>query len=65
MKRFIQVRVSDFDVVGTDLGYAVTFRQDYRSNTLDDTITKRLDFRVIDGQGWSSGKISAEQIIRR
>ncbi len=64
-KRFIQVRVSDFDVAATESGYTVTFRQHYRSNTLDDTITKRLDFRVNDGQAWSSGKISAEQIIRR
>jgi tetratricopeptide (TPR) repeat protein len=49
-KRFIDVQVSEFDV--KDLGdtFAVTFRQHYRSNTLDDKILKRLVFAKDDSQ---------------
>lgn len=61
-KRFIQVKVSDFDVRKTGNGFSVVFSQHYRSDTLDDTIKKRLSF-VVDSADWSAAKIVKEDII--
>ena len=64
-KSFINVNVRDFLVIPTANGFSVTFTQHYRSNTLDDTIRKRIDFALGEGQPLSSAKISSEKIVRR
>jgi len=64
-KSFINVEVRDFNVSATDNGFTVTFTQHYRSNTLDDTIRKRLSFSLNDSKDWSQAKIVSESIIRR
>lgn len=63
-KRFIEVTVSDFLVQPKADGFDVTFTQHYRSNTLDDSITKRLSFDAADSNEWQKAKISGERIIR-
>lgn len=64
-KSFIDVTVRDFLVIPTANGFSVTFTQHYRSNTLDDTIRKRMDFALDEGQAIRAAKISSEKIVRR
>lgn len=64
-KRFIEVKVSDFRVETEVNGFSVTFTQHYRSNTLDDTIRKKLVFMVPTGGDWSKAKVVQERIVKR
>ena len=64
-KSFINVKVRDFLVIPTANGFSVTFTQHYQSNTLDDTIRKRIDFALLPGQPLSTAKISSEKIVSR
>jgi tetratricopeptide (TPR) repeat protein len=61
-KEFISVRVSDFKV--NDLGprFSVTFSQYYQSNTVDDTVVKRLVFKKAEGD-WSKSRIVNERLV--
>lgn len=61
-KAFITVRVSDFKVTDLDGQFAVTFAQNYKSNTVDDTVTKRLVFTTQSGV-WANAKIVDESIV--
>lgn len=61
-KKFINVQVSDFRVKDLDRQFSVTFKQSYKSNTVDDTVTKRLIFNK-QGSSWSNAKIINESII--
>lgn len=63
-KKFIQVNVSNFKVSKVNNGFAVTFTQNYRSNTLDDTIVKKIQFALPSDDDWQSAKIVSERIIR-
>ena len=63
-KAFINVKVSDFVVKNLDRQFSVTFSQNYKSNTVDDTVTKRLIFNKNDGV-WSDAKIVNESIVAR
>ena len=64
-KAFIKVDVRDFLVIATTNGFSVTFTQHYRSNTLDDTIRKRIEFEKASDAAWSSAKIVSEKIVKR
>ena len=64
-KAFIKVDVRDFLVIATTNGFSVTFTQHYRSNTLDDTIRKRIEFEKQSDAAWSSAKIVSEKIVKR
>ncbi len=64
-KSFIEVKVDDFDISATNEGFSVTFSQHYRSNTLDDTITKRLNFSMAGATTAGSAKIARETIVQR
>jgi hypothetical protein len=60
-KSFIRVKVSDFEQTEQANGQIrVQFRQNYRSNTIADTVTKRLTFQQFNGD-W---KIVGERIVR-
>jgi hypothetical protein len=63
-KAFITVKVSDFKVTDLDGQFAVTFAQNYKSNTVDDTVTKRLVFNK-KSDTWSNAKIVNESIVSR
>lgn len=63
-KAFIEVDVDDFKVDDRNTQFVVTFSQHYRSNNVDDKITKRLVFNKV-GDDWSQAKIVAEQVISR
>ncbi len=62
-KKFIQVTVSNFNVEKTTQGFAVTFTQNYRSDTLDDSIVKQISYAISENQDWSSAKIISERIV--
>ncbi len=64
-KSFINVAVRDFGVSTTSDGFDVTFTQHYRSNTLDDTIRKRISFALAAGKSWRMAKINGEEVIKR
>ena len=61
-KEFINVRLKDFIVKDLGQQFSVTFSQHYQSNTVDDTVTKRLVFHK-RGDDWSSAKIVNERLI--
>ncbi len=61
-KEFINVRLKDFIVKDLEQQFSVTFSQHYQSNTVDDTVTKRLIFHK-RGDDWSSAKIVNERLI--
>jgi len=63
-KTFINVQVSDFVIKDLDDQFSVTFSQHYRSNTVDDTITKTLVFAKNSGE-WSNAKIVNEIVVSR
>jgi len=62
-KEFIEVDVRDFSVQDMGDQFAITFTQHYRSNTVDDTIRKRLVFNK-DGDDWSKAKIVNESRVK-
>jgi len=62
-KAFIEVAVSDFSVRDMGGQYSVTFTQRYRSNTVDDTIRKRLIFEKADND-WAQAKIVSERRVQ-
>ena len=61
-KKFIRVKVSRFAV--DDLGdrFSVSFSQNYQSNTVRDTITKKLTF-IKGNDDWSAAKIVKEEVV--
>ena len=63
-KKFIRVDVSRFSV--DDLGerFAVTFRQHYKSDVIDDVIFKSLEFVKPAGDDWSQAKIVLEKVVK-
>ena len=61
-KEFINVAVSDFRVKDLGAQFSVTFSQYYQSNTVDDTVTKRLIFDK-SGDNWSNSKIVNERLV--
>ncbi len=61
-KTFIEVDVREFSVKNLGEQFSVTFTQHYRSNTVDDTIRKRLVFDK-RGDDWSSAKIVSERRV--
>lgn len=63
-KEFINVRLKDFVVKDLGQQFSVTFSQHYQSNTVDDTVIKRLIFHK-RGDDWSSAKIVNERLISR
>jgi len=63
-KSYIKVDVSNFKVEDRDTQFRVTFSQHYRSNNVDDRITKRLIFNK-KNEDWSKAKITSEQVIVR
>lgn len=63
-KSFIRVNVSNFVVKDLGNQFSVTFYQKYASNTVDDTVRKRLIFNKVDGN-WQQAKIVSESIVSR
>ena len=61
-KSFISVDVSDFQIEDMGARFSVTFSQYYKSNTVDDRVTKRLLFDK-RGDDWSQSKILKEQLV--
>lgn len=61
-KSFISFEVSNFEVEDMGPQFSVIFSQYYRSNTIDDRVTKRLIFNKI-GDDWSQSKILEEQVV--
>ena len=61
-KEFINVNVSYFRVKDLGSQFSVTFDQYYQSNTVDDTVTKRLLFDK-KSNDWSQSKIVNEQLV--
>lgn len=61
-KSFISVDVSDFEIEDMGSRFTVTFSQYYKSNTVDDRVTKRLLFDK-RGDDWSQSKILKEQLV--
>lgn len=61
-KKFIRVNVSNFVVKDLDGQFSVTFSQSYKSNTVDDTVRKRLIFTKLNGS-WVNAKIVNESIV--
>jgi len=61
-KEFIEVDVREFVIQDMGERFAVTFTQHYRSNTVDDTIRKRLVFSK-QGDDWSLAKIVNESRV--
>ncbi len=61
-KQFINVQVSLFKVEDLGRRFAVTFRQHYKSDVIDDVIFKRLVFEKV-GSDWSAGKIVTERVV--
>jgi len=61
-KSFIEVDVSNFKVKDLGERFSVTFTQHYRSNNVDDRITKQLLF-VKKLDDWSDAKIIAERVV--
>ncbi|MFT4635175.1 MAG: hypothetical protein ACI854_000553 [Arenicella sp.] len=61
-KEFINVNVSSFRVKDLGSQFSITFSQYYQSNTVDDTVTKRLLFDK-KSNNWSQSKIVNEQLV--
>ena len=61
-KQFIEVYVGNFSFEESATQFSVSFSQRYRSNTLDDTIIKKLIFSKKDGS-WQGGRIINEVIV--
>lgn len=61
-KAFIEVEVDEFSVKNLGERFSVTFTQHYRSNTVDDTIRKRLIFKK-QGDSWSNATIVSERRV--
>ncbi len=61
-KQFINVKVSLFKVEDMGARFAVTFRQHYKSDVIDDVIFKRLVFEKL-GSNWAMGKIISERVV--
>jgi len=61
-KTFINVNVSSFKVQDLGSRFAVTFSQYYQSNTVDDTVIKKLVFDK-RGDNWSDSKIISERLV--
>jgi len=61
-KKFINVEVTDFKIKDLGAQFSVTFSQYYKSNTVDDTVTKRLIFDK-DNDDWSNSKIVNERLV--
>ena len=61
-KSFIEIVVSDFVVEQRGEQFAVTFSQHYKSNDIDNTITKRLVFNK-KARDWSQAKIVKESLV--
>ena len=61
-KSFIEIVVSDFVVEQRGEQFAVTFSQHYKSNDIDNTITKRLVFKK-KARDWSQAKIVKESLV--
>ena len=61
-KQFIEVYVGNFSFEESATQFSVSFSQRYRSNTLDDTIIKKLTFSKKDGS-WQGGRIINEVIV--
>ena len=61
-KSFINVNVNDFVVEEQGDQFSVTFSQHYKSNNVDNTITKRLVFKK-KSDDWSQAKIVQEQVV--
>lgn len=62
-KKFIQVDVTNFAVQNSGNKFFVTFTQRYKSNTMDDTIRKQLQFAK-NGSDWDQAKIIGERVVR-
>lgn len=62
-KQFISVDVSNFEIEDMGSRFSVTFSQYYKSNTVDDRVTKRLLFDK-RGDDWSQSKILNEQLVQ-
>lgn len=63
-KVFIKVYVSNFKIQDLNGRFSVTFTQNYKSNTMDDTVVKQLVFNK-KGDSWANAKIVNESIISR
>ena len=61
-KKFIDVKVSRFKVEDLGQRFSVSFSQNYKSNTINDTITKQLIF-VKGSDDWSNAKIVTENVV--
>jgi len=61
-KKFINVKVSRFKVEDLGQRFSVQFSQNYKSNTINDTIIKTLTF-VKGDDDWSNAKIVTENAI--
>jgi len=61
-KTFISVGVDDFVVEERGNQFSVTFSQHYKSNNVDNTITKRLVFKK-QSNDWSQAKIVQERLV--
>lgn len=61
-KEFIRVNVNSFKVKDLGSQFSVTFSQYYQSNTVDDTVTKRLIFDK-NTSDWSKSKIVNERLV--
>lgn len=62
-KKFIEVTLTDIRTQKKGDELLVNFVQRYRSNTMDDTIQKKLSLKADQGD-WSQAKIVSEQVIR-
>ena len=61
-KKFINVKVSRFKIEDLGKRFSVRFSQNYKSNTINDTITKMLIF-VKGDDDWSDAKIVNENVV--
>ena len=61
-KEFINVNVTSFKVKDLGSQFSVTFSQYYQSNTVDDTVFKRLVFDK-RSDDWSGAKIVNERLV--
>lgn len=62
-KRFIDIDVDDFEFEENDNQFSVIFSQRYQSNTMDDTIVKKLIFSK-NNNSWQDAKIIDEVILK-
>lgn len=61
-KKFISVKVSGFNVEDLGERFSVRFSQNYKSNTINDTITKKLTF-IKGDKNWLNSKIVNENVV--